>query len=250
MALLKTTSPAFGDRIFEKACSAAIATDSAMTVRGTIHKTLLLLLLAVLGASYTWQLYASAVNPGVVAPYMVGGLVGGLIFSLIAIFSPRRSVWAAPLYAVCEGLCLGALSAIFDAQSQGIVMQAVGLTFAVLFLMLALYRTGTIRVTSKLRSGVVVATGAIALFYLVAWIASMFTPVSLLRDASPLSIGISLVIVGVAAFNFLLDFDNIEKGAAVAAPKYMEWYSAFGLMLTLVWLYIEMLNLLSKLSRR
>ena len=250
MSLFNSSSPALNDKTFEAARSASLSTDAVMTVRGTIHKTLLLLLLAVLGASYTWQMVVSAVNPGVATPYMVGGLIGGLIFSLIAIFRPRKSVWAAPLYAVCEGLCLGALSAMFNVESNGIVLQAVGLTFGVLFLMLVLYRTGAIKVTNKLRSGIIVATGAIALFYVATWIASIFTPMTFLHDASPLSIGISLFIVIIAALNFLVDFDLIDRGAQMAAPKYMEWYGAFALMLTLVWLYLEMLRLLGKLNRR
>ncbi|MDR2813971.1 MAG: Bax inhibitor-1/YccA family protein [Prevotellaceae bacterium] len=250
MSLFNSSSPALNDRVFEAARNASLSSDSIMTVRGTVHKTLLLLLLAVLGASYTWQMFANAINPNVVMPYMIGGLIGGLVFSLIAIFSPRRSVWAAPLYAVCEGLCLGALSAMFNAQTNGIVLQAVGLTFSVLFLMLALYRTGAIKVTDKLRSGIIVATGAIALFYVVTWIVSIFTPLTFLHDASPLSIGISVFIVIIAALNFLVDFDFIDRGAQAAAPKYMEWYGAFALMLTVVWLYLEMLRLLSKLNRR
>jgi uncharacterized YccA/Bax inhibitor family protein len=254
MALFQTSSPALNDRAFQNACNMSLATDSVMTVRGAIHKTLLLILLAVLGASYSWQVFEGAVSPEMGAaaamPYMWGGLIGGLIFSLIAIFSPRRSRWAAPLYAVCEGLCLGAISAMYNFASQGIVVQAVGLTFAVLFLMLMLYRTGVIKVTNKLRSGIIIATGAIALFYIITLIVSMFTPVSFLHDSSPLSIGISLFIVGIAALNFLLDFDFIERGAQMGAPKYMEWYGAFGLMLTLVWLYLEILRLLSKVNRR
>jgi uncharacterized YccA/Bax inhibitor family protein len=181
---------------------------------------------------------------------MVGGLIGGFVFALIAIFSPRRSVWAAPLYAVSEGLCLGALSAMFNEQTNGIVLQAVGLTLGVLFLMLVLYRTGAIKVTNKLRSGIIIATGAIALFYIATWIIGMFTPVTFMHDASLLSIGISVFVVIIAALNFLMDFDFIDRGAQMAAPKYMEWYGAFGLMLTLVWLYLEMLRLLSKLNRR
>lgn len=250
MSLFSSSSPALNDKVFEAARNASLTDYSVMTVRGAIHKTLLLLLLAVLGASYTWQMYVNAVNPNAVTFYMVGGLIGGLVFSLIAIFSPRRSVWAAPLYAVCEGLCLGALSAMFNAQTNGIVLQAVGLTFGVLFLMLVLYRTGAIKVTNKLRSGIIIATGAIALFYLATWIASIFTPATFLHDASLLSIGISVFIVVIAALNFLVDFDFIDRGAQMAAPKYMEWYGAFALMLTLVWLYLEMLRLLSKVSRR
>jgi uncharacterized YccA/Bax inhibitor family protein len=251
MSLFNTSSPALNDKAFEAAArNASLATDSVMTVRGTIHKTLLLLLLAVLSASYTWQVFATAANPAAVMPYMVGGLIGGLIFSLIAIFRPRSSTWAAPLYAVCEGLCLGALSAMFDAQTNGIVLQAVGLTVGVLLLMLVLYRTGAIKVTAKLRSGIIIATGAIALFYIVTWVVGMFTSVTFMYDASPLSIGISVFVVIIAALNFLMNFDFIDRGAQMAAPKYMEWYGAFGLMLTLVWLYLEMLRLLSKISSR
>jgi uncharacterized YccA/Bax inhibitor family protein len=252
--LLQSSSPALNDRAFQNARNISLTTDSVMTVRGAIHKTLLLLLLAVLGASYSWRVFASAISPELGAaaamPYLWGGLIGGLVFSLIAIFSPRRSRWAAPLYAVCEGVCLGAISAMYNAASQGIAVQAVGLTLAVLFLMLMLYRTGAIKVTDKLRSGIIIAVGAIALFYLATWIAGMFTSVAFLHDSSPLSIGISLFIVGVAALSFLLDFDFIERGAQMGAPKYMEWYGAFGLMLTLVWLYLEMLRLLSKVNRR
>ncbi|MDR1417428.1 MAG: Bax inhibitor-1/YccA family protein [Prevotellaceae bacterium] len=251
MSLFNSSSPALNDKVFEAARSASLTTDSVMTVRGAIHKTLLLLLLAVLGASYTWQMFASAANPtAAVTPYMVGGLVGGLVFSLIAIFRPRSSTWAAPLYAVCEGLCLGALSAMFDAQTNGIVLQAVGLSVGVLFLMLVLYRTGAIKVTDKLRGGIIIATGAIALFSVVTWIVGMFTSVTFMYDASPLSIGISVFVVIIAALNFLMDFDFIDRGAQMSLPKYMEWYGAFGLMLTLVWLYLEMLRLLSKLNKR
>jgi uncharacterized YccA/Bax inhibitor family protein len=250
MSLFNSSSPALNDKTFEAARHASLSGDSVMTVRGTIHKTLLLLLLAVLGASYTWQMVVNTVNPNAAMPYMIGGFIGGLIFSLIAIFSPRKSGWAAPLYAVCEGLFLGALSAMFNVQSNGIVLQAVGLTFGVLFLMLVLYRTGAIKVTNKLRSGIIVATSAIALFYVVTWVVSIFTSVTFMYDASPLSIGISVFVVIIAALSFLVDFDLIDRGAQLAAPKYMEWYGAFALMLTLVWLYLEMLRLLSKLTRR
>ncbi|MGL4908761.1 MAG: Bax inhibitor-1/YccA family protein [Bacteroidales bacterium] len=251
---LRSSNPALSDKIFEQARANAAHSTSVMTVKGTIHKTLLLLLLAILGASYTWQLFyrnAPIENASsIITPYMWGGLLGGFAFSLIAIFSPRRSTWAAPLYAVCEGVFLGAISAIFDFQTQGIAFQAVGLTLAVLFLMLTLYRTGIIRVTDKLRSGIIVATGAIAIFYIATWIVGIFADVSFIHGTSFFSIGISFLIVGIAAFNFLLDFDFIEQGAQNGAPKYMEWFAAFGLMLTLVWLYLEMLRLLSKLQSR
>ncbi|MGL4364030.1 MAG: Bax inhibitor-1/YccA family protein [Bacteroidales bacterium] len=254
MALFRSSNPALSDKIFKQVHGNMVQSSSAMTIAGTIHKTLLLLLLAVLGASYTWLLFynnaPSETATSLIVPYMWGGLIGGIIFSLIAIFNPRRSTWAAPLYAICEGLFLGAISAIFDFQTKGIAFQAVVLTLAVLFLMLSLYRMGVIKVTEKLRSGIIVATGGVAIFYLITWIIGMFTNISFLHDSSPISIGISLLIVGIAAFNFLLDFDFIEKGAQNGAPKYMEWFGAFGLMLTLVWLYLEMLRLLSKLQSK
>jgi uncharacterized YccA/Bax inhibitor family protein len=249
------SSPAFSEKIFYKSRSDVFAGTSEMTVKGTVNKTFLLLLLAVLSASYTWRIaydtLASEVSFATLTPYMWGGIIGGLVFSLIAIFRPRMSVWAAPLYAVCEGLALGAISAMYNQQAQGIVFNAVGLTLLVLFVMLLVYRSGWIKVTDKLRKGIVVATLAVALFYLITLVVGFFSPElkSFMAASSPLSIGISLLIVGIAAFNFLVDFDFIEKATASGAPKYMEWYAAFGLMLTLVWLYLEMLRLLSKINR-
>ncbi|GHT10580.1 membrane protein [Bacteroidia bacterium] len=251
------SSPAFSEKIFLASRTGVVADEGVMTVKGTINKTLILLLLAVLGASYTWRLAyntmaAETGNIAALTPYMLGGVIGGLVFALIAIFSPRNSRWAAPLYAVAEGLALGAISAIYNLQTQGIVFNAVGLTFLVLLIMLVVYRSGWVKVNDKLRKGIVAATLAVALFYLLTWIISLFMPAirDFMAGSSPLSIVISLVIVGIAAFNFLMDFDFIEKGAAMGSPKYMEWYAGFGLMLTLVWLYLEILRLLSKVSSR
>lgn len=251
------SSPVLSEKIFLKSRSDAYAGTSEMSVKGAVNKTLLLLLIAVLGASYTWRIAYDTIgaevgNLSALTPYLVGGIIGGLVFALIASFRPRAAAWAAPLYAVCEGLALGAISAMYNLQTQGIVFNAVGLTLLVLFVMLLVYRSGWIKVTTKLRKGIIAATLAVALFYLITFVAGMFSPA--VRDftagSSPLSIGVSLLIVGIAAFNFLLDFDFIEKAAASGAPKYMEWYAAFGLMVTLVWLYLEMLRLLSKLNSR
>jgi uncharacterized YccA/Bax inhibitor family protein len=182
---------------------------------------------------------------------MVGG-IGGFVAALITIFKPTAAPISAPIYAVLEGLFLGGISFLISSQygQGGIVMQAITLTIGVLFLMLFLYSSGIIKVTDKLRMGIVAATGAIALMYLVNFVMSFFGAAFFtLADTSMMAIGINLVIVGVAAFNLLLDFDFIDRAAASRAPKSMEWYGAFGLMVTLVWLYIELLKLLSRLNR-
>jgi uncharacterized YccA/Bax inhibitor family protein len=251
------SSPVFSQRIFSQAQGGAVQAAGAMTIKGTIHKTLILLGLAALGATYTWRIaydtmIAQTGDFSALTPYLVGGLIGGLALSLIVIFRPKTASWAAPLYAVAEGLALGAISAMYNMQTQGIVFNAVALTLLVLFAMLMLYRSGTIKVSSRLRKGIMAATLAVALFYLITWIVGFFSPAmkGFMAGSSTLSIGVSLLIVGVAAFNFLLDFDFIEKSAENGAPRYMEWFAAFGLMLTLVWLYLEMLRLLSKLNSR
>jgi uncharacterized YccA/Bax inhibitor family protein len=183
--------------------------------------------------------------------WMIGGAIGGLITALITTFSPRRAAMTAPIYAVFEGLFLGAVSAMFEAMYPGLVMRAVSLTFGVFFIMLLLYRSGTIRATEKFKTVIFAATGGIALVYLGSFIAGLFgVNVSFLHGNSMLSIGISLFVVVVAALNLILDFDMITQGTNARAPKYMEWYGAFGLMVTLIWLYLEMLRLLSKLASR
>jgi len=211
---------------------------------------MLMLGLVVLGAIYTWRL-AFIESPSVFTWMMVGG-IGGLITAIVTVFSPKSAPITAPIYSVLEGLLLGGLSAIMAAQyGLGIITQAVGLTFATFFFMLILYRSGTIEVTAKFRMAVFAATGAIALMYFISFLMSLFgVPIGFIHDGGILSIIISLVIIGVAALNLVLDFDFIERGANAGAPKYMEWYGAFGLMVTLIWLYIEFLRLLSKLNRR
>jgi uncharacterized YccA/Bax inhibitor family protein len=246
--MLRSSNPALGEQIFAK--ERAEAGSEVMTIEGTKYKTLIMLGLVVLGAIYTWRLAATE-SPSVMTWMLVGG-IGGFVTALITIFSKRSAHITAPIYSVLQGLFLGGLSALMAAQyGLGIITQAIGLTFATFFFMLLLYRSGTIKVTEKFRMAVFAATGAIALMYFISFIMSMFgVPIGFIHDGGIFSIVISLVIIGVAALNLTLDFDFIEKGAAQGAPKYMEWYGAFGLMVTLIWLYIEFLRLLAKLRSR
>ncbi|PLX12411.1 MAG: hypothetical protein C0597_13345 [Marinilabiliales bacterium] len=226
-----------------------------MTLNGTINKSLAMLLLLVVGAAYTWKMFfgAASIEAGAALTsrwIMIGG-IGGFVFALVTIFKKTWAYITAPIYAVLEGLFLGAISAFFEARYPGLVMQAVALTFGTLFVMLIGYRSGVIKVTQKFRSGVIAATGAVALVYIISIIFSMFGASNLIIHSNGiLGIGISLVIVAIAALNLVLDFDFIAKGSQAGLPKHMEWYAAFGLMITLVWLYIEMLRLLSKLAGR
>jgi uncharacterized YccA/Bax inhibitor family protein len=255
MDLTKSSNPVFGKNIFNR--SAAGSDEGVMTVNGTINKTGIMLLIVIFAASFTWRKFFGEIDPlnpvmpqGIMLWAMIGA-IGGLITALITTFSPRRAAMTAPIYAVFEGLFLGAISAIFEAKFPGLVMRAVSLTFGVFFIMLLLYRSGTIRATEKFRMIIFAATGGIALVYLASFIAGLFgVNVSFLHDSSPLSIGISLFVVAIAALNLILDFDMIIQGANARAPQYMEWFGAFGLMVTLIWLYLEMLRLLSKLASR
>jgi len=241
----KSSNPAISLKRFDKAAWAQ--TDSGtMTVSGTVNKTGILLLVTLLTASFTWRL---ALNGGNVLPWMIGGFIGGFVFALITIFSPKSAKFTAPIYAALEGLALGGVSALFSATLDGVVLKAVFLTFGILFMMLFTYKTGIIKATDKFKRGVIAAGGAVMLIYLVNFILSLFgINMPFLHDGSTISIIISLVIIVIAALFLILDFDAIEKGAQMGAPKYMEWYSAFGLMLTLVWLYLEILQLVAMLS--
>jgi uncharacterized YccA/Bax inhibitor family protein len=184
-------------------------------------------------------------------PWMIGGLIGGLVFALVTVFKKEWARGTAPFYAALEGMFLGGLSAMVEAQFPGIVLQAVGLTFGTLFALLAVYKSGLIKVTENFRLGVAAATGGILLVYLVSWILGFFgMSMPLLHSSGWMGIGFSLVIIVIAALNLVLDFDFIENAAERGAPKYVEWYAAFGLLVTLVWLYIEILRLLMKLRER
>lgn len=219
----------------------------AMTINGTVFKTGVLLVLAALAAAFTWQRFF-ALGPAAIYPFLMGGTIVGFVLALVTCFKPTIAAYTSPLYAVAQGLFMGGLSALLEVKFEGIVIQAIGLTFGVLLVMLMAYSTGWIRATENFKLGVVAATGAVALFYFVAFILSFFNVnMSIIWGNGWIGIGFSLVVVTIAALNLVLDFDFIEKGAESGAPKYMEWYGAFGLMVTLVWLYIEVLRLLAKL---
>ena len=222
-----------------------------MTMQGTVNKTGILLLITMIAAGYVWRIFFGSPEPNLasVSSLMMVGAIGGFIVAMVTIFKDSWSPITAPVYAVLEGLFLGGVSAVAEAQYPGIGIQAVGLTFAVCLVMLGVYSSGVIKVTDKFRIGVVAATGGIAIFYFISIILSMFgVRVPLINDNSWAGIGFSVVVIFIAALNLVLDFDVIQKLSRSGAPKYMEWYGAFGLMVTLVWLYIEILRLLMKLK--
>ena len=240
------------EKAFQKSTQGALDADLAsgpitkgerMTAQGAVNKSFILFGIMLVTA------VVSFANPHPL--FMWGGAIGGLIVVLIAAFKQHLSPTLAPLYAALEGLFVGALTAIYAAAFAGIVFQAVTLTFALLFLMLFFYKAGIIKVTEKLRSGVMMATGAVLLVYVVNMVMGFFgVNLPYLHPGGMIGIGISLVIIGISSMNLLLDFDNFEKGEQYGAPAYMEWFSAMGLLITLVWLYVEILRLLSMLSGR
>ncbi|HEV2463910.1 MAG TPA: Bax inhibitor-1/YccA family protein [Acidobacteriaceae bacterium] len=243
--LIKTSNPALNGRVFQ---GQPIALDDAMTLDGTVNKTGILLLCCAATAAYAWHVFMQSRNLAEISGLLWIGLIGGFIVALATIFKQTWAPITAPLYALLEGLVLGSLSAFLELRFPGIAMQSVGMTFGVLFVMLFAYRARIIPVTQKLRLGIVAATGAIALFYIAEIILGFFgVQFGLINGRGPIGIVFSVVVVAIAAFNLVLDFDFIENGVRARAPKYMEWYAAFGLMVTLVWLYLEILRLLSKI---
>lgn len=244
---MRSSNPVLSRRIFEN--TMVSGGSGVMSINGTINKIGLLLLLAIASAAYTWSMIT--VNPGRASVFALIGVIGGLIMALITTFSPKSSPFTAPVYAILEGLFLGAVSSLINTAYPGVAFQAVVLTIGTLFTMLFLYRSGRLRATPKFRRGVLMATGAVFFSYLISWILSMFgVGIGFMHSAGPLGIVINLVVIVVAALNLIMDFDFIEQGAMAGAPKYMEWYGAFGLMVTLIWLYIEFLRLLSRFSSR
>ena len=245
---MRTSNPALKDEYFQR--NPAAPAEGTMTLNGTTMKSFVLVLLATFSAAFTWREYLSG-NTGIMMPAMLVGGIGGFVIAMVTIFKPRFSPVTAPLYAVFEGLFLGAISARYEQRWAGLPIQAVGLTLMVFLAMLTVYRTGIIKVTEKFRFGVLAATGGIALFYLLSIVLSLFgVNIPMVHEAGMVGIGFSVIVVAVAALNLVLDFDFIERGVAARAPGYMEWYGAFGLLVTLVWLYLEILRLLSKLQRR
>lgn len=214
--------------------------SNSMTVAGAVNKTLIL---------FAILMVTTVISYIMPTPFLLyTGMIGGLILYFWAIFKPHKAPILAPAYAGFEGMFVGTISAIYAAQFAGIVFQAISLTFATLFMMLMIYKSGLIKVTQKFRAGVVMATGAVFLVYIISLVGNFVGfNVPLIHEGGIMGIGITVVIIGVAAMNLLLDFDNFEKGEAMQAPKYMEWFFAMSLMVTLVWLYVEFLRLLSKL---
>ncbi|HEV2136195.1 MAG TPA: Bax inhibitor-1/YccA family protein [Terracidiphilus sp.] len=256
MPLIKTSNPALGQNTFRDVAGSgygyggAIDATTRMTLSGTVNKTAILLLCAVATAAWTWHLFVTSHDIAAVSGLMMVGLFGGMITAFVTIFKKEWSPVCAPVYALLEGLAMGGISAVFEMRYPGIAFEAVGLSFTTLFVMLFLYRARIIKVTQKFMIGVVAATGGIMLFYFVEMLLGFFGihMFASLNGAGPIGIGFSLFIVAIAALNLVLDFAFIEQGVNAGAPKYMEWYGAFGIMVTLVWLYLEMLRLLSKIN--
>ncbi len=242
---MRTGNPVLKEAVFEVNERAV----TAMTLSGTVNKTALLLALSLITAMWTWgQFYAAQEPSAIMLPLMVG-VFGGLIVGLVTSFKPAWAPVTAPLYALLEGCALGGISAMVELRYPGIVIQAVGLTFGTLFCLLAAYRSGLIRATENFKLGVVAATGAIALLYIVNMVMrfGFDTSIPFIHESGTMGILFSVFVVVIAALNLVLDFDFIETGVENGAPKHMEWFAAFGLMVTLVWLYFEILRLLSKL---
>jgi uncharacterized YccA/Bax inhibitor family protein len=257
MNLTRTSNPLFGKNTFEKAMSGSYA-EEQMTIGGTMNKTFLILLFVLASAFFTWHRFFEAYSPdnplaamSSIKIYLALGGIGGFIIAIIASFSPRKSGFFTPIYAIFEGMFLGGISAMFEAQYHGLVIRAVSLTFAVFLGMLLIYSQRIIVVTGKFRKGMIAAIFGVMLVYLVGWISSLFgAPLSFLQGGGTIALIFSLVVTGISAFSLLLDFDFIERSAQAGAPKYMEWYSVFGLLVSLVWLYINILRLLSIFSSR
>ena len=244
---MRSGNPALNSKTFEAV--RLTASDQEMTLNGTVNKTGILLFILVAAASFTWE--QTARNPGAYMTWGMVGVFGGLIFALITVFKKHFAPITAPIYAALEGLFLGSISVLFEQMYPGIVIQAVALTFGTLFALLLAYKSGLIKPTENFKLGVAAATGSVFFFYLATWIMGMFgMSLGFMRGGGLLSIGISAVVVVIAALNLVLDFDFIEEGSEQGLPKYMEWYAAFGLMVTLIWLYMEILHLLSKLRER
>lgn len=224
-----------------------VADADVMTVGGTAAKTGLLLLLVLATGAWGWSLVDPVAGETTIPGWWFLAAIGAFVLAIVTAFRPRLAIVTGPIYALTMGVAIGAISHVYDARFEGIVLQAILATAAVFIVMLVLFVTRTIRVTRRLRSIVIGATLGIALFYLVSIVLSLFdVAIPLVWDSGPIGILFSVVVVGIAAFNLLLDFDLIERGVLAGAPSHLEWYGAFGLMVTIVWMYIEILRLLGK----
>jgi uncharacterized YccA/Bax inhibitor family protein len=250
MAIFKSGNPTLNEKVFQN--SMAVSGQETMTENGTLNKFFFLSLMVMASASFTWKAFYEGKD---VMSWMIGGAIGGFIVAIIISFKKEWASYLTPLYGLLEGVFIGGLSAVVNAafakSYPGIVMQAVVLTFGAVIAMFLLYRFRIIKATEKFKSVIFTATAGIAIFYLLAMVLRMFhIDIAFLHEGSAIGIIFSLVVVTIAALNLILDFDMIEQGTAMGAPKYMEWYCAFGLMVTIVWLYVEILRLLMKLGSR
>jgi len=240
--MLRTGNPALKESTF-RGVPRAVG-EEAMTLQGTVNKTGISLLILLAAAAFVWN----SANP---QPFILIGLVGGLVTALVTVFKNTAAPVTTPLYAAFEGLLLGGVSLMFETRYPGIVINAVALTFGTLAVLLIAYSSGLIRPSENFKLGIFAATGAVGLLYLVSIVMGFFgKSIPYIHESGPIGIAFSLFVVGLAALNLVLDFDFIERGAAMGAPKYMEWLGAFGLLVTLVWLYLEILRLLAKLQDR
>ncbi len=244
---MRSANPALNAETFRGGVRARERGD-AMTIEGTVNKTGISLVILFAAATWTWNMGFDDPRTG---GLLMLGLIGGFVTALITVFRKTAAPFTTPVYAACQGLALGGISAAAESRFPGIASQAIFLTFATLGALLLAYRSGLIRATEKFKLGVFAATGGIALVYLVGFVLSFFgTGIPLIHGSGTVGIAFSVFVTGVAALNLVIDFDFIEQGAEGGAPKYMEWYGAFGLLVTLVWLYLEILRLLSKLQER
>ena len=244
----KSSNTVLTKKSFESTSVFDTVNTETMTLNGTINKTFVLFGLLLLTAYFSWTYSLSGViNPRIL---IIGGAIGGFILAIITIMKPANSPITAPIYALVEGVFIGAISAMYSTFYSGIVMQAIGLTLSIFLIMLLLYKMGVISATPKFKKGIIIATGGVMIFYLLNFVARLFGGGISLFNLGIVGIGISLVIIVIASMNLILDFDMIEKNIQTGQPKYVEWFAAFGMMVTLVWLYLEILRLLALLSRR
>ena len=249
MPLLKSSNPALQEKSYQGTILEGMSIGEEMTLKGTMNKFGVLMMLMIGSTLFAWSQFYKGSDP---MQLMMIGVFGGLGLAIVMAFKKQWSAYLAPAFAVLEGLFVGSISAMYDYAYPGLPMQAVALTLLVTLVMFLIYRYRIIKVTSQFRTIIVVATAAIAIFYLIQWITYLImgSPIgSFTNAATPLGIGFSILVVALAALNLLLNFDTIEKGVELRAAKYMEWYSAFGLLVTIVWLYLEILRLLSKINR-
>jgi uncharacterized YccA/Bax inhibitor family protein len=251
MAIFKSGNPALNEKVFQN--TVVVPGSEVMTERGTLNKFFFLFLMVMASASFTWRAFYDGKD---IYSWIWGSAIAGLIVAVVMGFKREWSSYLAPAYGLLEGVFVGGISAVynnvFEKTAPGIVMQAVLLTFGAVIAMFLLYRFRIIQATEKFKSVIFVATAGIAIFYLLAMLLRTFLRIDIafIHEGSMLGIVFSLVVVVVASLNLILDFDMIEQGSAMGAPKYMEWYGAFALLVTIVWLYLEILRLLAKISSR